>query len=132
MSETIKLEIPRSSRFIVIARKTAECIARRAKLSNEQVGDLLLAVGEACSNAVKFADKQSDHVHVTYSLEPDRLTVEVSNDGNGFLRPPVPRVNDEMQEGGMGLWLIEQVMDELVISTDEGHTSVRMVKRIAN
>lgn len=131
-SDVIKLEIPCSPEFITISRKAVEAIASRLALTDEQVEDLKLAVGEACSNAVKFSGPDKSAVRVLYRIELDRLEIEVCNTGTAFSRdggtqkPPV----EMLPEGGLGLYLIDQVMDELKISCGDGETTVKMVKQL--
>ena len=130
--ELLKLEIPSSHEFIGTARKAVEEIAARTPLTGQDVEDLKLAVGEACTNAVKFSKLNQKTFGLLFRLETDRLEVEVSNNGEAFpiefICPTKPCIED-LPEGGLGLYLIDQVMDELNISSADGETVVKMVKR---
>jgi serine/threonine-protein kinase RsbW len=131
--DVVKLEIPRSAQFVTVARKTIECIGSRLKLTDAQVGDVTLAVGEACANAVKFGDPNSNSVYVQYSIAHDRLEIEVRNAGPAFRwkkHRPVPIPIKDLPEGGLGLFLIEQLMDEIIVRSESGVTAVTMVKMI--
>lgn len=131
-SKEVKIEIPSSAEFVTVARKAVEAIASRIPLSAEQIDSLKLAVGEACSNAVKFSGPGQPPVHVLYRLEPDRLEIEVRNTGKPFdpeTYCPAKPSADRLPDGGLGLYLIDQVMDELDVSSKSGETILRMVKR---
>lgn len=131
-SQIVKLEIPRSTLFVSIARKTVEEIASRMALTDEQTQDLKLAVGEACTNAVKFSIADSPAVHISYRIAPDMLEIEVRNKGNSFCPPEVCDVRpsiEKMAEGGLGIFLIRRLMDDLHIESKSGETTVTMVKR---
>ena len=130
--DVIKLEIPCSAEFVAIARKAVEGIASRLALTDEQTEDLKLAVGEACTNAIKFSEPGKSAVRVLYRIERDRLEIEVRNTGTRFTgnEDPCKPAVESLPEGGLGLYLIDQVMDELKISCDGGKTTVKMVKRL--
>lgn len=132
--EVVKLEIPGSAAFVAVARKAVEGIASHMPLNNQQIEDLKLAVGEACTNAVKFCIPIETPIKVLFRIETDRLEIEVRNKGNSFHYnskcPPKPSVK-KLPDGGLGLYLIDQVMDELNISLDCDETVVKMVKRFS-
>jgi serine/threonine-protein kinase RsbW len=97
------------------------------------VDELLLAVGEACTNAVRYADPDTSTVFVQYSVQPDRVEVEVRNEGPSFewtKKSPVSLSLEERREGGLGLYLMEQMVDELRIRSEEGVTEVTMIKML--
>ncbi len=132
MTGTIKLEIPNSARFITVARKTVEEVAARTRLTTEQIEELKLAVGEACSNAVKYGTKDDDLVRVECRIKDDRMEVDVQNMGEPFEIPagaPVEAPVDKLSEGGLGIYLIDKVMDGWSICSDSGKTIVKLVKR---
>lgn len=54
-SEVVRLEIPSSPKYVAVARKALEAIAVNIPLTEQQIEDLKLAVGEACANAVKYS-----------------------------------------------------------------------------
>lgn len=132
-TEVVKLEIPCSTEFVTVPRRTIEGIASRLSLTPEEIEDLKLAVGEACSNAVKFSGPNKPNVHVLYRIQGDRLEIEVKNSGSSF-DGCEGRVNDRpidpLTEGGLGLYLIEQIMDEISIKSNCGETTITMVKQI--
>jgi serine/threonine-protein kinase RsbW len=132
-AEVVKLEIPGSAEFVAVARKTVEGITSRISITERELEDIKLAVGEACSNAVKFGDPNKD-VCILYRIHPDYLEVEVHNKGDHFLKkdmqPKAPQA-EQLPEGKIGLYLIEQVMDELNISSENGVTVVKMVKHLS-
>ena len=84
-------------------------------LDDETLGDLKLAVTEACSNSVRHAyrDGREGAVQVIYELHRDRLVVEVCDDGEGFpLEESLP-ADGSLTEGGLGIAIIRELADEL-------------------
>jgi serine/threonine-protein kinase RsbW len=137
-AQAIRLTIPAKPEYITLGRLALTGIARlRAEpLSQEVLGDLKLALTEACTNSVRHAYADGTGlVQIVYELHSDRLVVEVSDTGGGF-EAPAARANargpDELAEGGLGIAIIEALSDELEIGEgDGGGSRLRFVKRLA-
>src|SRR6478736_4616666 len=82
----VSLKIPAKAEYITLSRLALTGLARWASLSEETLSDLKLALSEACSNSVRHAyrDGRDGIVEILYDLQPDRLVIEVSDDGPGF------------------------------------------------
>src|SRR3954470_14226412 len=85
-SQTVRLTIPAKAEYITLVRLALSGLSQLRPLSDETLGDLKLAVTEACSNSVRHAyrDGREGAVQVIYELHADRLVVEVRDDGQGF------------------------------------------------
>lgn len=134
---TIHLTIPAKAEYITLGRLALTGIARmRADdpLSQEALGDLKLALTEACTNSVRHAYPGGEGtVEITYEIHSDRLVVEVTDAGEGFERPPGRSLREDevLSEGGLGIAIIESVADELEIrERDGGGSTLRFVKRL--
>jgi serine/threonine-protein kinase RsbW len=129
---SIRLTIPAKAEYITLGRLALTGIARLRPLSDEALGDLKLALTEACTNSVKHAyDESGGTVGITYELYGDRLIVEVVDDGNGFERRVAHDGDDGLGEGGLGLDIIDAVSDGLEIRKRAGGgASLRFVKRL--
>lgn len=124
----VELRIPRKPEFVRLARATAWALAAQLDFVVSHADDIKLAVGEACTNAVEHvpADR-SDEVVVRFLVDPERLTVEVVDNGPGFV------IADGMAPGeserGLGLVIIQSIMDEVnVVCDPKTGTCVRMTK----
>jgi serine/threonine-protein kinase RsbW len=135
---SIRLTIPAKAEYITLSRLALTGIVRlhRQPLSAEVLGDLKLALTEACTNSVRHAygDGQGS-VEIHYELHHDRLVVEVSDEGEGFDPPATPSDalagEDISEEGGLGIAIIEALADELEIRERmQGGSSLRFVKRL--
>ena len=135
-ARTVRLRIPAKAEFIGLGRLALSGLVRlhEEPLSDEVVADLKLALTEACTNAVRHAyDGGEGTVEITYELHPDRLVVEVADDGDGFDLDPAPAAagDDELVEGGLGIAIIRALADELVISgREQGGSTLRFVKHL--
>jgi len=112
--------------------------ARGAGLDRRTVSQIELAVDEACANVVEHAYRAGDagEMEVTCGLEVRGFVVRVRDWGTGFDPDAVdePDVTAPLEErglGGLGLFLVRQVMDEVGFSfnTERGNELV-MVKRL--
>ena len=110
---TVRLTIPAKAEYITLVRLALSGISRLRPLSEEALGDLKLAVTEACTNSVRHGYENGEGtVEILYELQPDRFVVEVSDDGPGF-DPAGDRPTEEnLAEGGLGIAIIKAVSDE--------------------
>jgi serine/threonine-protein kinase RsbW len=102
------------------------------EFSDVQIEDLKLAVGEACTNAVRHGCGQEDfqHVAIRCMVVADGLSVEIRNGISGCDVPLVPAQPDLSREGGLGLYLIRKLMDEVDIVWEPQTAVVKMLKRL--
>jgi serine/threonine-protein kinase RsbW len=98
-----------------------------------------LAVAEAMNNAIRHAyRREPGHpVEVVFTLDEDRFTIEVADEGTPMepRRAPVldfdPGDLEHLPEGGMGLFIIHSVMDEVEYRSRDGRNSLLMTRRLA-
>jgi serine/threonine-protein kinase RsbW len=136
----IELKIPAKPEYVAVIRLTLSGIANRMGFSYEDLDDLKIAVSEACTNAVQHAytlDSQGE-VQVGFGIYRNRIEIMVADHGQSFdfelartgKGPYVmPDSIDFLREGGLGLYLIETLMDEVRIHHTVGVT-VFMTKYI--
>jgi len=141
----VTVTIPAHSEYVRVVRLAVTGVASRMKFSFEQVEDIKLAVSEACNNAILHAvpaqpSEQAPFVSVQMVSKPDRLEITVADQGH--VPPPglslAPRARapvtslDDLPEGGLGLLLIQSLMDEVEQhSGDPSHTLLHMVKKLS-
>lgn len=135
----VELRIPGLPEFVSVARLTLSGIASRMDFPYESIEDMKVALAEACNNAIQHAYRNGEteeeavsadrQVVVRFTLAQKKLVMEVEDRGCGFdsgkeIKPP-----DMTREGGLGLFLIRSLMDELHLqSTGKKGTRVVMVK----
>jgi serine/threonine-protein kinase RsbW len=125
---TVKLSIPARAEYITLCRLALTGIAHVRDLSEEVLGDLKLALTEAASNSVRhaYADHGVGVVEIRYELLPDRLVIEVTDDGAGFDAAEVEGSPDDLSEGGLGIAIIRAIADEVEIGTQPGGKGSRL------
>ncbi|MBB6672549.1 anti-sigma B factor RsbW [Cohnella nanjingensis] len=134
----VTLSVPAKAEYVDIVRLTLYGIAARMKFSFEEIEDMKVAVSEACNNAVLHAYDQSEpgHVEVVFTvIGDDALQISVSDSGVSF-EQATDRTSsnlhgksiEEIQSGGLGLYLMQALMDQVEIRSNQG-TSVILTKR---
>ena len=135
---SIRLTIPAKPEYITLGRLALTGIARLRvePLSQEVLGDLKLALTEACTNSVRhaYADGEGT-VEILYELHSDRLVVEVSDQGEGFDPPDEAGralADEELSEGGLGIAIIQALSDEFELGDGaQGGSRLRFVKHLS-
>jgi serine/threonine-protein kinase RsbW len=128
-TRSILLRIPAKAEYITLCRLALTGIAQLREIGEDTMADLKLALTEAVSNSVRHAyGKDGDgQVDITYRLEPDRLHIEVVDDGNGFDPDEAPALDgDELSEGGLGIAIIKTIADEFEIQSKPGARGSRL------
>ena len=130
--EVVELEIPSAPEYVGIVRQAVEGIARRMRFDAAQVEDLKLAVGEACTNAVKYSCHRegSPNVMVRCVVCPEALVVEIRNSIAESPSPEVPDEPDLDREGGLGLYMMQQLVDQVDLSWETDTAVVKLLKRL--
>lgn len=130
----VRLRIPARAEYITLGRLALTGLSRLRDLSDETLADLKLALTEACSNSVRHAyrDGREGVVEILYRLEPDRLVIEVSDDGPGFDYVEAEGEDRELTEGGLGLAIIRSLSDEFEVGerSEGGGSRLRFVKKL--
>ena len=125
---TVRLTIPARAEYITLCRLALTGIARLRELSDELLADLKLALTEAASNSVRHAYGDADVgvVEISYELFPDRLVIEVVDEGEGFDPVAAEGNADELSEGGLGIAIIRAIADEVEIGAQPGGKGSRL------
>jgi serine/threonine-protein kinase RsbW len=127
----VNLTLPPSSSHLPDLRRS---VARTlGDLDRRVLADVLLALDEAVSNAIRHGSRGGDPVQV--SVESDGEWVEMTVRDAGPT-PRLPRLPAEpppvLQTGGRGLWLILQLVDEVRLQRVGGGTRLTMRRRVSS
>lgn len=120
--------------MVTIREFVGQC-GRDLNLSIEAIEAFQLAVDEACTNVVEHAyEGRGGEIEVTMEAEGDRVCATVRDWGAAFDPDavPIPDVNAPLEKralGGLGLFLIRQLMDHVEFEFDpvDGNT-LTMIK----
>ncbi len=134
-----RLELPAASENLALIREFVGGIAENMGFDEETVINIELAVDEACTNVVRHAYPHStppDRAVIRLAVRPyrDRIEITVADAGAGFdprsLPPPdLPRYLRQMRRGGLGIYLMQKLMDRVFFRIQPGvRNEVRLVK----
>lgn len=128
----INLEIPFSTYHVYLARKAIAALASSHRFTASQVDDITVAVGEACTNAVKHGCTSKDNpaIRVKCILKAQEICISISNSKPSNNPLTVPAQPDTQNENGYGLYLMNSLMDRVRIRQTSGHATVVMTKKL--
>jgi len=94
--------------------------AEQAGFSGKEVYSIQLAVDEACSNVIEHAYEgiPDGDIEITCDILPDQITIVIHDHGKEFdittvRKPNLSRELNEREVGGLGVYLIRKLMDEV-------------------
>jgi serine/threonine-protein kinase RsbW len=136
----VRLILPMASDMELVASQTASAIANWMVMSAERVGEVEMAVVEACINAFEHSHSPERKVDITFRVfgagGPERLEIVVHDKGVGFVPAAVvdPEPGRKVVGGGRkrgwGLRIIQGLMGEVrILSGSEGTTVVMSKSR---
>lgn len=125
----VELRIPSRAEWVGVARLAIAGIASRLQFSIEDIEDLKLAVAEACTNCIQHA-QESDSIAISCRIQADKLVVTVEDSGQVANHTSlVPKQLGEPKVGGLGVFLIRSLMDDVEYELNPGSgTRLTMTK----
>ena len=138
IENTFTLDVPSTTQNLAMIREFVTRVAEQAGLNETEVGQLELAVDEACANVIEHAygDDTTKQVMVRAIFDEDTLRIHVIDTGKGFDPTQVPEqeLKDliaKRRTGGLGMRLIKTLMDEVHYDIEPGkRNELRMVKKL--
>jgi serine/threonine-protein kinase RsbW len=130
MTDLLKFSVPGKPEYVGTIRMAISCLANSVGFDIEAIEDIKVAVSEACTNAVCHGGSDTSVYEVFCELEEDRIVVSVIDqsggyDFNAYQEPCL----ENPREGGLGIFIIKALMDEVDIITEIGvGTRIKMVK----
>lgn len=124
---TIEIQIPPRAPFVGVVRLALSSLARNLGVDEERVGDIKIAVSEACANAVLAHEEDSldEPISVRWEDTGDRVIVEIGD------RAPAPNGSaSELDTQGiatrhvMSQALLKSLVDSFEFGERDGGGSV--------
>jgi anti-sigma regulatory factor (Ser/Thr protein kinase) len=122
-ADLFEVRLPAAAQSLTILRRALRDWLPANGANDDDVVEVLIAVGEAAGNAVEHAYGPGDAVFdVSGSVSGTMLEIAIRDFGNW--RPP------RGQNRGRGTLLMQQLMDSFEVQTKSDGTEVRMVRRL--
>ena len=134
-----ELTLRLNNRLDEIARMAVavEAFGAAHHLTDEVIFAFNLSLDEVVTNVISyaFADVQDHAIDVRLWLDGDVLFAEVSDDGRPFdpIEVPPPNIDAPIEErriGGLGVYLVREMMDTLEYAREGGRNVLRLSKRV--
>lgn len=137
----IEIRVPAKSQYVSVIRLTISGLAMRVGFTYDEIEDLKIATSEAVTNVVHHAYKANEEGEVVIgcALFEDKIEIMVADYGVSFnfeeIKSKVGPYNENenvalLREGGLGIYLMETLMDEVKLN-NEGGVTVFMTKYVS-
>ncbi|MEM7030844.1 MAG: ATP-binding protein [Chloroflexota bacterium] len=138
-ADIVKLDLPANHKYLNILGVCITALVERVEgLDDPQITayNLDLAVHEACTNIVRhaYANEADGRIEVTLTLErhPSKLILDLYDTGQSFDPEKSKKPSlDKPQVHGYGLFLMEELLDNVIYNSHSGRNHWRLVKHLA-
>jgi serine/threonine-protein kinase RsbW len=135
-SKQYQLKIPSQTDNLELIRNFVSGVAKKVGFDANDTNKIELAIDEACTNVIKHAYKHDEHQDIDIAIKIDyqKITIIVTDRGDTFRMkdvelPDMKSYLAELRVGGLGIYLMKTLMDEVDYKTDpSGQNKVQMVK----
>ncbi len=125
----VELRFPCKPEYVGVARLAILGVASRMRFSYDEVEDVRLAVGEACTTSVEWAERNGrtdTDIVLRSEIGTEKLIVDIFDEAGE--RKEDGRAGDPEAEENLGALLITLLVDEVNVVPQDRGTHVRMVK----
>jgi serine/threonine-protein kinase RsbW len=114
-----------------------EDLAKEWELSEDLTMKINLVIEEAVSNIIFYAfkDKGKHKIRISVSLDANNLEIVLKDEGVPFnpllqQKPDIDLPAEERPVGGLGIFLMAQVMDDMHYTSDKNQNVLMLKKSI--
>jgi serine/threonine-protein kinase RsbW len=114
-----------------------EQLAERWEMSQALSMNINLVIEEATSNIINYAfiDDKKHEIRISISLINNLLTIIITDNGIPFnplqhQQPDISLSAEERPVGGLGIFLISQIMDKMHYTREENRNILKLIKNI--
>lgn len=119
-TQKYKLKIPSITENLQMIREFVLKIAAKTGFNEETQEQIALAVDEACTNVIKHAHHHDARRLMDIQIQTDenKMKITITDKGRGFditklKDPDIEKFIKESRHGGLGIYLIKTLMDEV-------------------
>ena len=140
MKLAVSLVLPRDASTVPVVRRLCRGALLDLGVDDDCVGDIELALAEACANVIAHAEAGQDDYEVTVAIDGSWCEIRVVDRGSGFdplaaFGPeagPADNDRDETAERGRGIHVMRSLVDRVQFESRPGSgTVVRLEKELA-
>lgn len=129
----IILRLPAQLAYVRLVTDAATQAAKLAGLDERAIGHCHVAVDEACTNIVRhaYADGEGGIIDARIEVRPGICMIVLTDYGKSYdpesVKPPC--LGEALQPGGLGLYFMRNLMDEVCYTPSESGNRLVMIKR---
>ena len=135
-TKNYSLRLPSQKDNLELIRNFVAGVAKKVGFDAEDVNKVELAIDEACTNVIEHAYENDDSqdIDIAIQINYDKFSIVVTDKGRSFSpkdisMPGMGRYLAELRVGGLGIYLMKTLMDEVEYHSEPGvGNEVRMVK----
>jgi serine/threonine-protein kinase RsbW len=131
------LSVDSSTKHLSEVRDFVATYAQKYGLPEKEISEIRLAVDEAYTNIIKHAynNSPSKPVKIEVGTDSKKIWISILDKGESFKpqeyqAPDILKRIKNKQRGGMGVFLIQKVMDQVQYSRKGNMNEIRMVKNL--
>ncbi|HWL22752.1 MAG TPA: anti-sigma B factor RsbW [Ureibacillus sp.] len=134
----VEIRVPAKPQYVSVIRLAISGLATRVGFLYDEIEDIKIAISEAVTNIVHHAyEDENGDIIIGCALYTDKIEIMVTDYGKSSfdfeetkLKVGPYKQSDsisQLREGGLGLFLMETLMDEVKVN-NEGGVTVFMTK----
>jgi serine/threonine-protein kinase RsbW len=135
--DLIHLDLPATYKYLNLVGACIDSMLEQALGTagmDQVIYNIKLATHEVCVNIVEHAYAGSEGrlgVSLSLIMEPRQFVVDLVDTGMSFSMPEIHEPNqNEIQTSGYGLFLIHQLMDQVVYEPQSGNNHWHLMKKL--
>lgn len=106
-------------------------VKKKHQIKDDNFYNVMIAVTEAVNNAIVHGNKLSPDKNVSFNIEANEnfITITIEDEGEGFDPNKVEdclKPENLLKDGGRGVFLIKELMDEVTITNTGNGTKIEM------
>ena len=130
-----KITIPSNLQFLNVVRHWIKETIPQKKFKKITIDHIVLAIDEACSNVIEhsFELDESKEFTLTLNSDKEKISFIIEDNGVGMKKSKCRKLDlkkyiKQKKEGGLGKYIIENVMDEIKYSRKGKKNRLSLVK----
>ncbi len=130
-----KLNLSCCTSALVELRSFLQLSLKTYEFSEVDRHQLILAVEEVCANLIihSHACNPKELIHLEVKELKKKLSIEITDKGDAFNLleyevPDLKKVIEEKRKGGIGIFLVKKIMDEIEFESKNGKNTCRLIK----
>ncbi len=128
------IKIPTDKKFIPVLLTVTENYAEQAFFDKNDIHNIVLSVDEAAANIIKHSYKnKSGFITGEFTFLENTLRIALIHQGSPFdlskySEPDIKKYIKERKKGGFGIYLMKNLMDNILYTSKNGIHKIILVK----